>query len=157
MDADVDVDRLIGVLCDVVATEVACYLRYSQHALAAIDLESMASTDRAEIATEFSEHAAEEMQHGMWAAERVSQLGGDPGFDPTRLAEQRGIDMAVPTEANLAGMVEEKLVAEQMMVDSYQEIVDWIGDGDPTTRRLMERIIERQEEHAGELAELLAR
>ncbi|HEY3750167.1 MAG TPA: ferritin-like domain-containing protein, partial [Pseudonocardiaceae bacterium] len=75
-----DVKRLVEVLNDVVATEIVCFLRYSQHAIAATGI------DRAQVAAEFREHAGEELQHGLRAAERVSQLGGQPDFDPASLA-----------------------------------------------------------------------
>jgi bacterioferritin len=144
-----DTKRLIDVLNEVVATEIVCYLRYSQHAIAATGL------DRAQVAAEFSEHAGEEMQHGLWAAERVSQLGGTPDFDPATLAERSHTEYVITSENDLTRMLEENLVAERIVITSYQEIIRWIGDGDPTTRRLMEKILAQEEEHADDLKDLL--
>lgn len=145
----IDVKRLIDVLNEVVATEVVCYLRYTQHAIAATGI------DRAQVAAEFTEHAAEELQHGKWAAERVSQLGGDPDFDPTTLAQRSHTEYVTVEDADLKRMLQENLVAERIVITSYQEIIRWIGDADPTTRRLMEKILEQEEEHADDLNDLL--
>jgi bacterioferritin len=145
----VDRDRLIEILNEVVATEVVCYLRYTQHAIAATGI------DRAQVAAEFTEHAAEEMQHGLWAAERVSQLGGKPDFNPDTLAERSHTEYVTVEEADLTRMLQENLVAERIVITSYQEIARWIGDADPTTRRLMEKILEQEEEHADDLNDLL--
>ena len=145
----VDVERLIGVLNEVIATEIVCYLRYSQHAIAATGI------DRAQVAAEFTEHASAEMQHGLWAAERVSQLGGEPDFNPATLAERSHTEYVTVDEADLKRMLTENLVAERIVITSYQEIIRWIGDADPTTRRLMEKILEQEEEHADDLNDLL--
>jgi bacterioferritin len=145
----IDVKRLIEVLNEVVATEIVCYLRYSQHAIAATGL------DRAQVATEFEEHAGEELQHGMWAAERISQLGGDPDFNPTTLKERSHTEYVTVDDADLTRMLTENLVAERIAISSYQEIIRWIGDGDPTSRRLMEKILAQEEEHADDLKDLL--
>lgn len=146
-----DKDRLIEILNQVVATEIVCWLRYSQHAIVA------SGVDRAQVAAEFTEHAAEEMQHGMRAAERISQLGGDPDFDPATLAARSHTDYVTTAETDLEKMLQENLVAERIVISTYQEIIRWVGDGDPTTRRLMESILEEEEEHADDLTDLLGR
>ncbi|KUF19393.1 ferritin-like domain-containing protein [Streptomyces silvensis] len=144
-----DRERLIEVLNQVVATEVVCYLRYSQHAIAATGI------DRAQVAAEFTEHAQEELQHGLWAAERVSQLGGSPDFDPATLRERSHTDYVTTDESDLKRMLQENLVAERIVIATYQEMIRWIGESDPTTRRLLEKILEEEEEHADDLTDLL--
>jgi bacterioferritin len=144
-----DQERVIGILNDVVATEVVCWLRYTRHAIAAIGI------DRAQVAAEFTEHAKEEMQHALRAAERVSQLGGDPDFDPATLAQRAHTDYDTFDDGDLKGMLENNLLAERIVISTYQEIVRWIGDHDPTTRRLLESILEEEEEHADDLVDLL--
>lgn len=144
-----DQKRVIDVLNDVVATEIVCFLRYSQHAIAAVGI------DRAQVASEFQEHAAEEMRHGMRAAERVSQLGGEPDFDPASLATRAHTEYVTVDEADLRRMLTENLVAERIVISSYQEIIRWLGNDDPTTRRLMESILAEEEEHADDLTDLL--
>jgi bacterioferritin len=142
-------ERLIEVLNDVVATEIVCFLRYSQHAIAATGI------DRAQVAAEFTEHATEEMQHGLRAAERISQLGGQPDFNPANLVARAHTEYVTTEEHDLDRMLKENLVAERIVITSYQEIIRWIGDSDPTTRRLMESILEEEEEHADDLNDLL--
>jgi bacterioferritin len=146
---EADKARLIEVLNTVVATEVVCFLRYSQHAIAATGI------DRAQVAAEFTEHAQEEMQHGLRAAERVSQLGGEPDFDPTTLAARSHTEYVTTDENDLQRMLQENLVAERIVITTYQEIIRWIGSTDPTTRRLMESILAEEEEHADDLLDLL--
>jgi len=145
-----DRERVIKVLNDVVATEVVCFLRYSQHAIAATGI------DRTQVAAEFREHARQEMDHGLRAAERVSQLGGKPDFDPATLAARSHTEYVETAEDDLRRMLQENLVAERIVITSYQEIIRWLGDSDPTTRRLMESILEEEEEHADDLTDLLA-
>lgn len=52
-------------------------------------------------------------------------------------------------------MIREDLVAERIAIDSYAEMVRYLGDKDPTTRRMMEGILAMEEEHADDLASLL--
>jgi bacterioferritin len=145
-----DRKRVIDILNDVVATEVVCFLRYSQHAIAATGI------DRTQVAAEFREHARQEMDHGLRAAERVSQLGGKPDFDPATLAARSHTEYVETDEKDLRRMLQENLVAERIVITSYQEIIRWLGDTDPTTRRLMESILAEEEEHADDLTDLLA-
>jgi bacterioferritin len=143
------VDQVVAVLNDVLATEIVCWLRYQQHAIVA------AGIDRAQVAAEFTEHAADEMQHAMWAAERINQLGGHPDFSPDTLAARSATEYKTFTDNDLKGMLQENLVAERIAIQTYQEIVRWLGDNDPTTRRLLERILEQEEDHADDLNNLL--
>lgn len=144
-----DVKQLIDVLNDVVATEIVCYLRYTQHAIVATGI------NRAQVAAEFQEHAAEELQHAVWAAERVNQLGGSPDLNPTTMPGRSHTEYVAVGDADLTRMLEENLVAERTVITTYQEIVRWIGDDDPTTRRLLEKILAEEEEHADDLNDLL--
>ncbi|MER7545429.1 bacterioferritin [Actinomadura sp.] len=142
-------EEVIGVLNDVLATEIVCWMRYAQHAISATGI------DRAQVAAEFGEHADEERDHAMRAAERISQLGGDPDFDPETLAERSHTAYATFDDNDLKGMLQENLVAERIVIESYQEIIRWLGDGDVTTRRIMEEILAEEEEHADDLMDLL--
>jgi bacterioferritin len=143
-----DVDAVIDVLNQVVATEIVCWMRYTQHAIAASGI------NRAQVAAEFTEHAAEERHHMEGAAERISQLGGTPDLSPEGLSKSH-TDYVVTEPTDLTRMLEENLVAERIVISSYQEIIRWLGDSDPTTRRLMESILEEEEEHADDLNDLL--
>ncbi len=141
-------EEVIGVLNDVLATEIVCWMRYAQHAISATGI------DRAQVAAEFNEHAEEERDHAMRAAERISQLGGDPDFDPKTLAERSHTTYATFDDNDLKGMLKENLVAERIVIESYQEIIRWLGDGDVTTRRIMEDILAEEEEHADDPMDL---
>jgi bacterioferritin len=141
--------RLIEVLNEVVASEIVCFLRYSQHAITATGM------DRAQVAAEFREHATQEMGHGMMAAERISQLGGEPDFDPNTLVKRSHTEYVTVPAADLTQMLTENLVAERIAIATYGEIIRWIGDSDPTTRRMMETILAQEEEHADDLNDLL--
>ncbi len=145
----IDAEKVIAVLNDVVATEVVCWTRYTRHAISATGI------NRAQVAAEFTEHAAAELQHAMWAAERISQLGGQPDFDPGTMAERAHTDYTAPAPNDLEQMLRDNLLGERIVIEAYQEIVRWLGDGDPTTRRLIERILEEEDEHADDILDLL--
>lgn len=144
-----DPKEVISVLNDVLATEIVCWMRYMRHAISARGI------DRAQVAAEFTEHADEERDHAMRAAERISQLGGDPDFDPATIAERAHTTYETFDDEDLKGMLRENLVAERIVIESYQEMIRWLGDGDPTTRRLLEDILAEEEEHADDILDLL--
>jgi bacterioferritin len=137
------------VLNEALATEIVCVLRYKRHYFMAAGLASAA------IADEFAEHAAEEQQHADLIAERITQLDGEPDFNPEGLLTRSHSEYEEGT--NLVEMIKEDLVAERIAIDSYGEIVRFLGEDDPTTRRLMEQILAKEEEHASELTDLLGR
>ncbi|MGH9104371.1 MAG: ferritin-like domain-containing protein [Acidimicrobiales bacterium] len=143
--------RVVDVLNDVVATEIVCWLRYTRHAISA------SGTGRGPVASEFKEHADEELQHALRAADRVNQLGGEPDLDPATLARRAHTSYVTTEGTDLHRMLEENLAAERIVISAYQEIIRWLGAGDPTTRRLLESILEQEEEHADDLVELLGR
>ena len=142
-----DRDRVIDVLNEVLATELVCYLRYKRHYFTATGLNATAA------AAEFLEHATQEQQHADMAANRITQLRGEPDFNPDILSKRSHAEYV--EGANLLDMVKEDLVAERIAIASYSEIVRWLGDADPTTRRMIEQILEVEEEHADDLISLL--
>jgi bacterioferritin len=145
----VDVARVIDILNEVLATELVCVLRYKRHYFMANGLHGPA------VAAEFLEHAADEQRHADLAAERIAQLGGEPDLDPAVLASRSHTEYAPGRD--LMDMIREDLVAERIAVATYSEIVRWLGDGDPTTRRLIERLLAEEEGHAEDLRSLLDR
>jgi bacterioferritin len=144
-----DPKEVVAVLNEVVATEVVCWMRYTRHAISA------AGINRAQVAGEFSEHAESERGHAVRAAERISQLGGEPDFDPATIAARAHTTYETYPDGDLEGMLRDNLTAERIVITTYQEIIRWIGDGDPTTRRLLEGILADEEEHADDLVDLL--
>jgi bacterioferritin len=137
----------LEVLNSALATELICILRYKRHSF-------MAAGIYAEpIAQEFAQHANEEQAHADSIARRIVQLGGAPDFSPDGLAARAHADYVECD--NLKDMIEENLVAERIAIDTYREMARWFGDDDPTTKRLLEGILEQEEEHADELADLL--
>jgi len=142
-----DVDRVIEVLNQSLATELVCVLRYRQHHFAATGLNATP------VAQEFLEHAAEEQQHADMLAARIVQLGGVPDMNPQILTGRAHSQYVTARE--LRAMIEENLVAERIAISAYTEIVAWLGDGDPTTRRLFEEILATEEEHAEDMLSLL--
>jgi bacterioferritin len=142
-----DVGRVIEVLNTALATEIVCTLRYRQHHFAAKGLESEA------VAAEFLVHANEEQEHADRLAERVSQLGGTADLDPATLTARS--HSQYETSTSLTEMIRENLVAERIAIASYTEIIGWLGDGDPTTRRLFEDILSVEEEHADDMLNFL--
>ena len=82
------------------------------------------------------------------------QLGGEPDLDPAGLTT-RSHSEYVEGE-NLVDMIREDLVAERIAIDSYAEMIRYLGDDDSTTRTMLEEILANEEEHADDLANLLA-
>jgi bacterioferritin len=144
-----DKDKVIGVLNEVLATEIVCTLRYKNHYFMAKGIHSEA------VAQEFLEHSQEEQQHADMVADRIAELNGDPNFDPEGLVT-RSHSEYVECDA-LEDMIREDLIAERVAVATYSEIVRWLGNDDPTTRRIMEIILAKEEEHADDMAKLLER
>jgi bacterioferritin len=140
--------QVIKLLNEILATELVCVLRYKAHYFIA------SGPNSESIKSEFLEHAAEEQAHADAIANRITQLNGRPDFNPKTLATRSHSEYI---EGNsLAGMITEDLVAERIAIDTYTEVLQWLGDADPTTRRLIEEILAKEEEHAEELAALLA-
>ena len=146
-----DPKDVIAVLNEVVATEIVCWMRYTRHSISASGI------NRAQVASEFTEHAESERGHAMRAAERISQLGGDPDpdFDPATVAKRAHTTYETFADEDLEGMLRDNLTAERIVITTYQEIIRWLGDDDPTTRRLLEDILSDEEEHADDLVDLL--
>ena len=140
--------RVIAVLNSVLATELVCVLRYKRHYFMATGMKSLP------VAAEFLQHATEEQGHADRVAVRIVQLQGEPDLNPETLTARSHSQYV--EGGDLADMVREDLVAERIAIASYQEIVRWLGDGDPTSRRLMESLLEVEEEHAEDLSSLLA-
>lgn len=139
--------RVVEVLNEALATELVCYLRYKRHFFTATGLNA------GPVAAEFLEHANQELGHADQLAARITQLQGEPDFNPETLTARSHAEYH--DGSNLLEMVKEDLVAERVAISSYQEIARWLGDKDATTRRLIEEILAVEEEHADDLLTLL--
>lgn len=142
-DREVIIQRLNLAL----ATEWVCVLRYMRHYYC------VTGPTSGPIKAHFLEHAVEEQAHADKLAERIVQLGGEPDLDPATLSKRSHAEYT--TGASIESMIRENLIAERIAVDSYRELVQFIGDRDPTTRALIEGILAQEEEHADELRDLL--
>jgi bacterioferritin len=142
-----DREEIIRLLNDALATEIVCYLRYNRHYFMADGIHADA------VAAEFQEHATQEQEHADQIAERIVQLGGAPDFSPDRLTARSHAQYV--EGKTLTDMIRENLVAERIAIETYREIAQYIGDKDPTTRRLMEEILATEEEHADDLVSLM--
>lgn len=138
---------VVSLLNDALATELVCVLRYKRHYFMASGLHAEA------VAAEFLEHANEEQAHADGLAARIVQLGGESDFSPDKLAS-RSQSEYVPGES-LHEMMREDLIAESIAINTFGQIIRYIGDDDPTTRRLLEDILANEEEHADNLASML--
>jgi bacterioferritin len=143
-----DRDTVVRILNEALATEIVCVLRYKYHYYAASGMHSQA------VKAEFLEHANEEQAHADAIAERITQLDGKANFNPDGLLTRSHADYAEGQD--LVDMIKEDLVAERIAIDTYRDIVNYLGTDDPTTRRLMEEILAQEEEHAEDMASLLS-
>jgi bacterioferritin len=140
-------ETVVGMLNQALATEIVCVLRYRRHYFMAAGIHAQA------VADEFLQHANEEQGHADQIAERITQLGGEPDFDPDGLLTRSHSEYVAGKD--LVEMMRENLVAERIAVESYTEMIRYLGNDDPTTRRILEGILATEEEHADELRTLL--
>jgi bacterioferritin len=138
---------VLKLLNESLATEIVCTLRYRRHYFMAKGLTS------AGVAEEFLEHANEEQAHADQFAERIVQLGGEPNFDPEGLASRSHAEYV--EGESLIDMIREDLVAERIAIESYRDIIRYLGEGDPTTRKLFEGVLAVEEEHADDMLSLI--
>ena len=138
---------VLKLLNEALATEIVCVLRYKAHYYLASGINAKS------VAAEFLEHANEEQAHADQIAERITQLDGTPNFAPDGLSARSHSEFVVPDD--LAAMIEENLVAERIAIDSYREIINYVGDADTTTKRLLEGILAMEEEHAEDMKTLM--
>jgi bacterioferritin len=142
-----DRKTVVKLLNEALATEIICVLRYRRHHFMA------AGINADTVAAEFLTHANEEQQHADQIAARIVQLNGEPDFSPEGLASRAHAEYV--EGENLLDMIKEDLVAERIAIDSYREMIDYVGDKDTTTKRMLEGILAMEEEHADDLVGLL--
>jgi len=142
-----DRETVLKLLNEALATELICVLRYKAHYYLASGINAKS------VAAEFLEHANEEQGHADQIAERITQLDGTPNFEPDGLSGRSHAEFVVPDD--LAAMIEENLVAERIAIDSYREIINYVGDQDTTTKRMLEGILAMEEEHAEDMKTLM--
>jgi bacterioferritin len=142
-----DLKTVIRLLNEALATEIVCVLRYKRHYYMAEGIHAQS------VGEEFLQHATEEQVHADQIAARITQLGGEPNFSPDGLASRSHSEYV--EGKSLTDMIREDLIAERVAIDSYGEMIRYIGEKDPTTRRMLEEILAKEEEHAQDLVTLL--
>jgi bacterioferritin len=142
-----DRETVVKILNEALATEIVCVLRYKRHYFMATGIHAEG------VAAEFLQHANEEQGHADEIGRRIVQLGGAPNLNPDGLLSRSHAEYVEGD--TLLDMIKEDLVAERIAIDSYREIIQYLGNDDPTTRRMMEGILAMEEEHADDLVNLL--
>lgn len=142
-----DKDAIVALLNSALATELVCVLRYRRHHFVSRGIRGKTA------AVEFLEHSHQEQGHADQLAERIVQLGGDPDLNPATLVTRSHAEYHEGTK--LGDMIRADLIAERIAIDSYREMIAYVGDRDPTTRRLLESILAMEEKHADDLVDLL--
>jgi len=142
-----DVKQAVEVLNQALATEIVCVLRYKRHYYMSRGIY------KDSVANEFLQHANDEQGHADMIAERITQLGGEPNFNPEGMLSRSHSEYKEGT--SMVDMIKENLVAERVAIESYREMVRFFGDNDPTTRRMLEQILAVEEEHANDMVDLL--
>ena len=142
-----DREAVIQLLNEALATELVCVLRYKRHYFMAKGIHSES------VKPEFLQHANEEMAHADSIAQRITELGGEPNFSPDGLSSRSHAEY-MPGDS-LISMIKEDLIAERIAIESYRELVAYLGNNDPTTQRMIKEILAMEEEHADDMASLL--
>jgi bacterioferritin len=143
-----DREDLISMLNGALATELVCVLRYKRHYYTAIGLQN------GPIKAEFLQHAQDEQNHADQLAERIVQLNGKPDFNPASLTERSHAEY--DDADDIQAMIKANLIAERIAIESYRQMIEKIGDTDPTTRHMLIAIMAMEEEHADDMRDLLA-
>ncbi len=146
-DYPLDLEQAYKLLNAALATEIMCVMRYRHHQIIAKGI------DKPQVAAEFEEHALDEERHMLMIAERINQLGGNPDFNPGTIVQRTATEYG--TGRDLLKLIEEDLIAERIAIMVYREMIEWFGSGDPTTRRMLEEILQDEEDHADDLSDLL--
>lgn len=139
--------EIVALLNSALATELVCVLRYKRHYYTANGLVNMPIKD------EFLQHALEEQGHADQIAERIVQLNGEPDFNPASLAQRSHAEY--DDSADIKAMIKANLIAERVAIESYRQMIEKIGDTDPTTRQMLVGIMAVEEEHADDMRDLL--
>ena len=147
-DYPLDLARTHQLMNEALAAEILCVLRYRHHQIMAKGI------DFPQVAAQFAEHADDEQRHMMAIAERIDQLGGDPDFNPDTVTTRASTEYGKSDV--LAGMIEEDLISERIVIEIYRRLVRWFGNDDPTSRRMFEEILKDEEDHANDMSDLLA-
>jgi bacterioferritin len=142
-----DRNVVIRLLNEALATELVCVLRYKRHYFMAKGIHSEG------VKAEFLQHANEEMAHADRIAKRITEIGGEPNFSPIGLSDRSHAEYVAGETLN--SMIKEDLIAERIAIESYREMIAYLGDADPTTQRMLKEILAIEEEHAEDLASLL--
>ena len=142
-----DRETAVKLLNEALATEIVCVLRYKRHYYMATGIHSEA------VAAEFLQHANEEQGHADEIAARIVQLGGAPNLNPDGLSSRSHAEYV--EGETLLDMIKEDLVAERIAIDSYRDMINYFGNDDPTSRRMLEGILAVEEEHADDLVSML--
>jgi bacterioferritin len=148
VDYPLDLAKTYDLMNQALAAEILCVLRYRHHQIVAKGI------DYPQVADEFAEHADDEQRHMMMIAERIDQLGGDPDFNPATVTARASTEYG--TSDVLTGMIEEDLISERVVIEIYRRLIQWFGHEDPTSRRMFEKILADEEDHANDLSNLLA-
>lgn len=149
VDYPVDLAQAFRLLNQALASELLCVLRYRHHQIAAKGI------DFPQVAAEFKEHAESEEKHALMIAERISQLGGKADFNPSHIAARASTEFG--SAEDLLSMIKEDLIAERIAIEVYRKNIQWFGTDDPTTRRMLEEILADEEDHANDMADLMAK
>lgn len=140
-------EAVIKMLNEALATELVCINRYKRHYY------TVSGRENAAIKAEFLEHAQEEQEHADWLAERIVQLNGDPDFNPATLLERSHAEY--DASEDVQSMVRANLIAERVAIESYRQMIQQIGESDPTTRHLLIKIMAVEEEHADDMRDMM--
>jgi len=146
-DYPLDLKQTYKLLNEALASEITCVMRYRHHEIVAKGI------DYPQVSAEFAEHAKSEEEHVVMIAQRIDQLGGDPDFNPATIAQRSATEYG--TNGSLIDMIKEDLVAERIAIEIYRNLITYFGNADATSRRMLEKILEDEEEHASDLANLL--
>ncbi|GAB3253244.1 ferritin-like domain-containing protein [Chitinimonas naiadis] len=141
-------EAVVTMLNAALATELVCILRYKRHYFTVTGLQN------GPIKSEFLQHALDEQAHADLLAERIVQLNGQPDFNPATLMLRSHAEY--DDSSTIQAMIKANLIAERIAIEAYRQMIEAIGETDPTTRHMLVGIMAMEEEHADDMRDLLA-
>lgn len=145
--AKANTENLIRLLNEALATEISCILRYKRHYCMTAKISGRG------VKATFLQRVTEKQHHADQLAKRIVQLGGEAILPFERLLN-RSHEEYVDGDS-LEEMIAANLLTERGAIQNYRKMISSVGADDPTTRRILERILAQKEAYAENLVSLV--
>ena len=141
--------EVVAMLQKALASEWIAYYQYWLGSLVA------RGCQRAAIAEELADHAAEEFAHAERIAARIVELGGLPQPAPADWDAMSPAKYAAPVNQDATAIVAQNHESEKLAISFYEAILAMTKGADEVTYDIVLKIIEEEHEHESDLRKFL--